>query len=411
MKIYNLIYRPLSNLLGLLLYPIALFNKRLREHTRLLIPKFGNSLWFHASSVGEINGLKPFILKILANYPHENIIITTMTPTGKQVAQQISPKLITSLVPFDSTFYVKRFITRINPKILVLAETELWLSMINECAKLKIPIMLSNARLSNRSYPRYLKHKKIFQPLLRKIEIILAQSALDKERFENLGANNVIVGGNLKFCVNLPKYNSLDLRPKYGYNDNDLIITWGSSRPGEEALIINHFLKLQTDFPNLKLIIVLRHINRVKEVESLLVSHDYTTFSNFSPGKAILLVDSMGILNQFYAISDISIVGGSFYNFGGHNPLEPAFYSKPIIIGEFHSSCQDSVDKLLENQGIVVSSSDKLLSDLRFMLENKNRARTFGDNANKTLKLHAKALNNNLKEFDKIYCQDFTKTD
>lgn len=403
MKTYNLIYRPLSNLIGLILYPITLFNRRLREHTTGIIPKFSDSLWFHASSVGEINGLKPFILKILEDYPAENIIITTMTTTGKKVAQEISPKLTTVLVPFDLSLYVKRFIKKINPKMLILAETELWFSMINECTKLQIPIMLSNARLSNRSYPRYLKHKKIFSPLLKRIEVILAQSELDKERFEKIGAEHVLVGGNLKFCVNLPKYNTKELRLKYGYSEDDLLITWGSSRPGEELLMINHFFKLKDEFPQIKLILVLRHINRIKEVEGILEVGDYTTLSNFSPGKPILLVDKMGVLNQFYAISDISIVGGSFCDFGGHNPLEPAFYAKPIIIGEYHSSCQDSVDKLNDNHAIIISKNDKLEADIRFMLHNLKATKAIGEEANHTLHQHANALKNNLREFQRIY--------
>ncbi len=403
MKIYNLIYRPISNFIGLLLFPIALFNKRLKEHTASLIPSFSNSIWIHASSVGEINGLKPFIQKILEVYPQENIIITTMTPTGRKVAQEISHRITTSLVPFDSTIYVKRFIKKINPKILILAETELWFSMINECTKLKIPIILSNARLSNRSFPRYLKHKKIFTPLIQKIEIILAQSQLDKERFEQLGAKSVTLGGNLKFCVNLPKYNTQELRLKYGYTEEDLIITWGSSRPGEELIMINSFFKLREDYPNIKLILVLRHITRIKEVESILETNDYSTLSNFTPGKAVLLVDSMGVLNKFYAISDISIVGGSFCDFGGHNPLEPAFYSKPVIIGEYHSSCQDSVDKLSDNNAIIISSEEKLEGDIRFMIENYTSTKAIGEKAHKTLSMHANALENNLREFNKIY--------
>ncbi|MBI9031670.1 hypothetical protein JEZ13_06685 [bacterium] len=403
MKIYNLIYRPISNLIGLALYPIALFNKRLKEHTRALIPKFSNSLWFHASSVGEINGLKPLLERIIENYPQENIIVTTMTTTGRNVAQQISPKISTSLVPFDSSFLVKKFIRKINPKILILAETELWFSMINECSKLGIPIMLSNARISNRSFPRYLKHKRIFGPLLKRIEIILAQSQLDKERFEDIGAENVILGGNLKFCVNLPKFDTPELRKEYGYHEDDLIITWGSSRPGEELLMINSFFKLREEFPNIKLILVLRHISRIKEVEAILETDDYTILSNFTPGKPILLVDTMGVLNQFYAISDISIVGGSFCDFGGHNPLEPAFYSKPTIIGEYHSSCQDSVDKLSDNGAIIISKDDKLLSDLRFMIENYGSRKTLGEKANLTLNIHANALDINLQEFDKIH--------
>lgn len=403
MKLYNYIYRPISNIIGIFLYPIALFNKRIKEHTRTIIPNLTNSIWIHAASVGEINGLKPLIEAILANYPNEKLVVTTMTPSGRNIAKEISPRISCTLVPFDSTFLVKRFIRKINPKILVLAETELWFSMINECSKLSIPIILSNARISNRSYPRYLKHKRIFQPLIEKIEIVLAQSQLDLERFKELGAKRVLLGGNLKFCVNLPNFDESKLRQKYSFREEDIIITWGSSRPGEEVLMINNFFKLKEDFPNIKLIIVLRHISRIREVEAILECDDYTKLSNFTPGKAILLVDMMGVLNQFYAISDISIVGGSFCDFGGHNPLEPAFYAKPTIIGEYHSSCQDSVDKLSENGAIIISKDDRLLTDLKEMLENLAASKSLGEKANKTLKSHSNALDINLREFKFIF--------
>lgn len=405
MKIYNLIYRPITTLVGVLLYPIALFNKRLREHTGSMTPKLANSVWIHASSVGEVNGIRPFIERIVALYPTENIVVTTMTTTGKEIAQKISPKIITSLVPFDSPIFVKSFLSRINPKLLVIAETELWFSMINECYKRQIPIMLANARLSDKSYPKYLKYKALFSSLLTKLKIVVAQSELDRTRFVELGAKEVVVGGNIKFSVSLPEYNSAEIRTKYGYKSDDLIITWGSSRPGEEELIIKAYNRLLFDYPNLKLIIVLRHIQRLKELVPNLNSQDYTTFSDFTPNKKILFVDAMGVLNQFYACSDIAIVGGSFFNFGGHNPLEPAYYSKPIIIGNYHSSCLDSVEKLQEQNAIIVSSEAELLVDLRKLLSNSSLRKEMGTQAKKTLKLHSHAIENNFSHFQQLFSQ------
>lgn len=410
MNIYNIIYRPISILLGMLLYPVALFNKRIREHTGSRAPKLDNSIWIHASSVGEVNGIRPFIEKALALYPHEKIVVTTMTTTGKEVAQKISPQLIVSLVPFDSPLFVETFLKRVKPKLLVIAETELWFSMINECFHRKIPIMLANARLSDKSFPNYLKYKAFFSTLLTKIEIVVAQSELDRERFLQIGAKSVVTGGNIKFSVNLPDYNSQEIREKYSFTPEDLIITWGSSRPGEEDLIIRIFRALLPDFPNLKLIIVLRHIQRVKEVTANLESQAYTTFSDFSTNKPILIVDTMGVLNQLYACSDIAIVGGSFFDFGGHNPLEPAYYSKPIIMGNYHSSCLDSVEKLIEQDAIVISSETSLLVDLKELLANSELREEMGKQAKRTLALHAQAVENNFYQFEQLLAQTVSPT-
>lgn len=405
MKIYNIIYRPITNLLGALLYPISLFNKRIREHTGRVIRQLDSSIWIHASSVGEVNGIRPFIEKVLAFYPDEKIVVTTMTTTGKEVASKISSRLIVGLVPFDSPLFVKSFLKRIKPKLLVIAETELWFSMINECFQRKIPIMLANARLSDKSFPKYLKYKIIFSTLLTKIAIVVAQSELDRERFLKVGAKNVVTGGNIKFSVNLPDYNSQEIRKKYGFAPEDLIITWGSSRPGEEDLFIRIFKALLPDFPNLKLIIVLRHIQRVKEVTANLDSQAYTTFSDFTPNKKILIVDAMGVLNQLYACSDIAIVGGSFFDFGGHNPLEPAYYSKPIIMGNYHSSCLDSIEKLIEQDAIVISSETSLLADLKELLTNSELREEMGKQAKRTLALHSQAVENNFHQFEQLLAQ------
>ena len=164
-------------------------------------------------------------------------------------------------------------------------------------------------------------------------------------------------------------------------------------------------LRLLFDYPNLKLIIVLRHIQRLKELVPNLNSQDYTTFSDFKPNKKIMFVDAMGVLNQFYACCDVAIVGGSFFNFGGHNPLEPAYYSKPIIMGNYHSSCLDSVEKLQEQNAIIVSSEAELLVDLRKLLSNSSLRKEMGMQAKKTLKLHSHAIENNFSHFQQLFSQ------
>ena len=402
MIIYNILYKPLLNLLSFgvdLLFPLFSKNK---ERIAKGYPNLDNSIWIHASSVGETNALKPFIIQIIKDYPNDNIVITTMTTTGKQSAQAISQSLEVKLIPFDIPRYISKILTQLSPKVLIIAETEIWPAMITESNKRNIPIMISNGRISNRSFPRYKKLSFFLKFLTSSITEILAQSELDSKRFKELGFKNTNNSGNLKFAVDLPTFNKNDSRSLFGFTEDDYIITFGSSRPGEEKLIIAIFSKLLKKHKNLKLILVPRHIKRVAEIQQLFTSQIFDKRELNLVEQSILLVDKMGVLPQLYSICDIAIVGGSFVDFSGHNPLEPAFYSKPTIIGEYHSSCLDSVKKLKDNDAIVVSSQEKLLADIDLLIEKPILAEQLGRNAKKTMHSNKNALCRNANTLKKL---------
>ncbi|MDP8267679.1 MAG: glycosyltransferase N-terminal domain-containing protein [Candidatus Tenebribacter davisii] len=394
------IYRLLTSILFRLCYPfIKLRKKNKKEKQRLGIIKNGHEtcVWLHASSVGEVNAVKPLVNQLLQKYPHKDFFMTTMTSTGLESAKKISPKLVVSLFPIDVSYIQKRFFNTINPEIIILVETELWPNMLHVAKKRNIPVIMVNARISDRSFPRYRNLRLLWKPVWKAVKAVNAQSEKDTRRFIGFKFNNVINAHNLKFCINLPEFKRSKLRKELGYSKDDFILIWGSSRPGEEKLLKEVFAVLKAKINNLKIIIVPRHLHRIPQVCEIFKEYDYKIYTKLGKPGEILLVDEMGILNMMYALSDIAIVGGSFLNYGGHNPLEPAFYSIPIIIGKYNQSCRDSVDRLLDNNGIIVSDKKKLTDDIMNLYNNKELREQLGYSAKQTLGMNSDSLKINLE--------------
>ena len=398
------IYRILTSILVFISYPILkirMKSKRDKQRIGILKNGFDNCVWIHAASVGEVNAVKPLINQLLQKYPHKDFIMTTMTSTGIEAAKKISPKLVVSMFPIDVAFIQKRYIKKINPELIILVETELWPNMLHVAKQENIPVIMVNARLSDSSFPKYRNLRIFWKSTWKAIVAVNAQSEKDERRFAGLKFKNVINAHNLKFCIDLPEFNENTLRKELGYSKDDFIIVWGSSRPGEEKLFKEVFINLKEKINNLKVVIVPRHLHRIPQVCDIFKEFDYHFYSKLEEPGEILFVDEMGILNMIYALSDIAIIGGSFFNFGGHNPLEPAFYGTSTIIGKYHHSCRDSVDRLLENNGVIVSDKKKLNDDIMNLYNNKKLREQLGANAKQTLTLNSDSLKTNLKILDK----------
>jgi len=394
------IYRFITSSLTRLFYPIIKLRfKDKAGKQRLGIQKnlFDKCIWIHAASVGEVNAVKTLVNQLLQDYSQIDFFMTTMTTTGLEAAKKISPKLAVSLFPIDVSFIQRRLFKAINPELIILTETEFWPNMLHIAKKRKIPVVMVNARISDKSFPKYRNLRFFWKPVWKAIKAVNAQSEKDERRFLGFNFNDVINAHNLKFCIDLPEFNKSTLRKELGYSQDDFIIVWGSSRPGEEKLFKKVFSDLKEKINNLKVTIIPRHLHRIPQVCDIFKDFDCKIYSRLDETSEILIVDEMGILNMFYALSDIAIVGGSFFNFGGHNPLEPAFYGTPTIIGKFHHSCRDSVDRLLENEGIIVSDKKKLTEDILKLYNNIEFRKKLGSNGKQTLRLNSDSLKTNLK--------------
>jgi 3-deoxy-D-manno-octulosonic-acid transferase len=395
MLLYNLV------LTIFFLFALPYFFHRFRGTERDF--RFGNinfkcnngSIWIHAASVGEVNAVKPLILGLQQKYKSKKIVISTVTTTGYEAALKVHPGVAVIIFPFDVKLIMKRVFDSLKPEVILLAEKEFWPNMLHIARRRRIPVILVNGRLSKESTAKYKRTIFFWKRLWRGIVAVNASSKLDAFRFRELGFKNISVTRNLKFCVHLPEFTNA--REDFFLNEDDFVIVWGSSRPKEEWLFRSVIAALKDKIPNLKAIIVPRHLNRLEAVMEVFQNEDFQMLSTQKKSADYIIADQMGILVKAYSIANIAIVGGSFYQYGGHNPLEPAFYNVPIIIGTHHSHCQDSVDKLRSNTGIIVSERKSLAKNVLKLATDKALSIKLGRNAKQTLLENADSVEKNIK--------------
>ena len=359
-------------------------------------------IWFHCASVGEVNALKPLLIEFKRAYPQEKILLTTMTVNGRNIAAGIPEADLVRLIPLDFLPLVSNFMRKYRPKMIVIIETELWPSLFYAARVRSIPIAIVNGRISDYSYKKYRLISFLLRGLTKSVLFTGAQSELDRQRFTALGFRNVINTHNLKFCLQLPQYEATTVRSEWFLRPEDYIIVWGSSRPGEEEMLLSILPDLLKAIPHLKIIIAPRHLKRLPQIIELCEKFSATLLSEIRKDYEILIIDAMNILTKAYSIADLAIVGGSFTDFGGHNPLEPAYYTKPTVIGNYHSSCRHIVKTLLENSALLVSSREQLLTDIIQLYKQKELRITLGKNARKTIDENSYSVQENLLNLGKI---------
>ena len=326
---------------------------------------------FHAISVGEVNAVEHLVARAAKEFPEYDIVLTTGTRTGQEIAHKKFGdvcKFIT-YYPFDIPFCVKKFFDKINPSLVVIAETELWPVFTNEAYKRHIPVCSVNARISDSTFKSYKLLKFFIKPILEKYTANLTQSKADMDKLVALGANpkTTKVMGNLKFDIE-PKHFDINIK-----NDNNRIIIAGSTHSGEEEIILTAFKKLKAEFPDIKLLIAPRHNDRIKDVEKVVTDFGMSfglrsNDDNFIDNDIIIL-DTMGELGKIYTICHFAFIGGSFNNTGGHNPLEALIFNKPVITGPVKFNFKDIYKYiLLTNAGSVANNVDELEAQMRKLL-------------------------------------------
>lgn len=334
----------------------------------------------HSVSVGETLASVPLVRALRHRYPHLPIIVTTMTPTGSERVLSAFGKDINHVyLPYDLPCAIKRFLRATQPKLMIIMETELWPGLISALHKKQIPLVIANARLSERSFNGYSKIGRFMTPLLNKISLIAAQNAEDADRFIQLGiANNKLaVSGSLKFDISVtPELaaRAVTLRRQWAPHRPVWIAT--STHEGEETIILESHKELLRVFPNLLLILVPRHPERFKTVKDLTERNGFSYIMRSSqqrpsPETQVVVGDSMGELMLLYGIADLALVGGSLVTRGGHNPLEPAAHAIPVLMGphtwNFTSICArlEAADALIRvlNRGTLIQKVSALLQD------------------------------------------------
>ncbi len=339
------------------------------------------SLWIHAVSVGEVLAAKPLTEALLIKHPNITLVVTTMTPTGSdQVNRLFGEKVFHVYIPYDLPGSLKRFFAHIKPIALVIMETEIWPNTIYQCNKNSVPVILANGRLSEKSLKRYQKFQKFSTSIFRCISTIAAQSPADAKRFDLLGANRTVVTGNIKSDIVISE--DLQLRAKQ-YRGNlekkrdRKIVLAASTHNGEDEIILSAFCKMQVTIPNALLILVPRHPERFNDVEKLCLQYNLKTIRKslskpINNETNVLLGDTMGDLLMLYGTCDVSIMGGTFIEHGGHNFLEPAAWGVPIVSGSSDYNFSKIANDLSDVGALIkIESDDALLAkELKQLLSN-----------------------------------------
>ncbi len=356
----------------------------------------------HSVSVGETLAAVPLVRALRHRYPALPITVTTMTPTGSERAQSAFGKDVHHVyLPYDLPGAINRFLDTVDPRLVIIMETELWPNIIRILHQRNIPLVIANARLSERSARGYKKLGGFMRNLLQCITLIAAQNAEDGERFLSLGLkrSHLAVTGSLKFDISVT--------PELAARAVTLRRQWASRRPvwiatsthdGEEAIILDAHRQLLLQFPNLLLILVPRHPERFKDACHLTQKRGFT-FTLRSSGAVpptstqVVIGDTMGELMLLYGIADIAFVGGSLVERGGHNPLEPAAHAIPVLMGPHIWNFKDICAKLQQAEGLItVNDGDALAREVANLLQDDDYRRYYGRHAVEVLHQNQGAL-------------------
>lgn len=305
------------------------------------------SVWVHAVSVGEVAAARAVMPGLRGLFPSLPFVLSTVTETGQEAARRTLPDVDAhTYFPLDFSWNVRRFLDAYRPRVIVLLEAEIWPNFLTLAAGSGARIFLLNARMSDRSFPRYRAARGLARPILDSITGFCAQTELDAERFAELGVppNRLRVTGNCKFDLDIPTLTGDERtadRGALGIPESAPVIVAGSTHEGEEELILEAFRSVRAELPGATLILAPRHPERFGVAAELARKAGFqTTLASASPNGVpqVVVLDKMGVLARTYGLADVAIVAGSFCPTGGHNLLEAAAHGIPVVYGpDMHS--------------------------------------------------------------------------
>ncbi len=415
--IFSLIYLPVLIFKGKLHrdFPerFAIFDNRKKR--ALVSGK--DRIWIQAVSIGEVALCKSLIPLLKKRFANHDIVISTITKAGNDLAKKIFCKdAIIIYFPLDFSFIVKRAVKIIQPKLYIMIETEIWPNLLMELSSILVPSILINGRISDRSIGRYRLAKPFLKNILDKINIFCMQDAIDAERMIELGApaDRVQVTGNMKFDTEIAPdiKGPAAVRESLGLREDDKLLVAGSTHSGEEEIIIEAFKELSSEFPKLKLLIAPRHINRVEDVETVIKKFDleYARVSRLNeprypiPDTRILLLDTIGHLNEAYSVATLVFIGGSLIRHGGHNPIEPAVLEGAILFGP-HMFNFKYIAKVFLNNNAAIEVSDKkdFIEKCKELLKDEDKRSMLGRNAKRVVSENRGASEKNVEAIGEIF--------
>jgi 3-deoxy-D-manno-octulosonic-acid transferase len=368
------------------------YRKRFNERMGILpFSPLKTCIWLHAVSVGEVNAALPLIYALKQKYSPVPILVTTTTPTGSAALIKQAHDIHHVYLPLDLPWFLNRFLHRVSPKICILMETELWPNLLASCRKRQIPVVIVNARLSDRSFKRYAKIKVLLRSLWACTHAIGVQTPKDQMRFSNLGApaEQLSVLGNLKFDLSVSKETLTIANKLRALIGRRPVWVAASTHDGEEEIILQSHRLILQKFADALLILVPRHLPRFNTAADILnrgkfgfIRRTDMPHQVLSSNHQVLLVDTFGELLSCYAVSDAVFVGGSLVNKGGHNLLEPAIFEKPVISGSCLNNFALIRDLFLEAGALkIIHHAEELANAVVFFLMHRQHAQQAGQQA------------------------------
>jgi 3-deoxy-D-manno-octulosonic-acid transferase len=376
------------------------YRQRWLERFGLFIaPDFDRSkpiIWLHAVSVGETLAAVPLIKQLQLEHPDWQWMITTTTPTGSEQVRAIFDNAISKntvshvYAPYDLPVFLSSFIKRTRPSLAIVMETELWPNLLHSCRVHNIPVLVANARLSEKSARGYAKLAPLIRGMLSDVSMIAAQQLADGERFVNLGLarEKLTVTGSIKFDLNLDdatRNKAAALRLQWSCNEARKVWLVASTHPGEDDIILQTFSALKKQFPDLLLVLVPRHPERFTAVAMQCAQASWQVARRsdntvIDSNTDIVIGDTMGELLAFYGAADIAFVGGSLVPVGGHNLIEPAAWSCPIISGPYLFNFSEVQRLLQENNALAIAKNfDELVATIKNWLTDETLRKNAGE--------------------------------
>ena len=328
-------------------------------------------LWFHAASVGEVQGVRPIIASLHQCLPELPIVLSAFTPAGKQMAQRLVPEAaLVFVLPLDLPWLMRRLIRRLRPRALLVQETELWPNLFRAAARQRVQVVLVNGRLSARAFRHYQWGRPLIRRVLADVTLLLVQSTEGAQRFQRLGADprRMYVAGN----TNIDRALLAAAQPRAPHALAALVmgrrlLVAGSTHAGEETVLLSVYRRLQAQYPDLLLVLAPRHLERVETVLRQVQTYHCRAIrrSQCAPlrtedlaGATVIVLDTMGELATLYSLCTVAFIGGSLVPIGGHNALEPAVFAKPLFFGPYMDHFPE-LAALLQQAGGAIQVHDE----------------------------------------------------
>jgi len=378
-----------------------------------LRPEGRDTIWVHAVSVGELIAISGLVNKLRERHPEAQVVVSTTTATGQQLARQRFGDSNVFYFPLDFPFAVRAYLRVLRPRLIVVAETEFWPNFLRLGHESGARIAVVNARISDRSFPGYRRVRRWLSRILENVDLILAQSEEDYRRLLALGASQarVAVAGNLKFDIELPAPPPLiaELESAFERSNAGPVLVCGSTVEGEEPLLLRAFEIVLARYPGAVMILAPRHPERFKKVADQIASLGikYCCRSQWQPDQPIaggvFLLDSIGELAAAYSLATVAFIGGSLAERGGHNILEAAQHGVPVVVGPHTENFREMVNLFRDSGALKVVGAAELPLVFMELLADEQQRRILGQRALETLRSRSGATERTLQLLEPLF--------